>query len=156
MHARRALFAPRRMAGGFCVRAAGEGTNTVMITEITEEMLAGIRTRFVRDRLEGTSFAARGSVGDLIFFWESMAAHGGPHGFAGGMFYGQFEQRYPVECRCVRAELKDGTYTDPRAYRALLRAHAGEERQRQEAVARARETQRGALRDAWVPAGGRL
>lgn len=125
-----------------------------MITEISQHVLEGIRTRFVRDRLAETTFAFHGSIGDLIF-WESIAAQGGPHGFASAMFYHPFEQRYPVECRCVRAELKDGSYTDPEAYRALRQEHAAEERRQREALAREREAQRGALRDAWIRAGGR-
>ena len=154
MRAVRALCSPAGWRGGFCGGSAVKGMTLVMITEVSQNMLEGIRTRFVRERLAETTFASRGSVGGLIF-WESIAAQGGPHGFASATFYHPFEQRYPVECRCVWTELKDGSYTDPEAYRALLQEHAVEDRRQKEALAREREAQHGALRDVWIRAGGR-
>ena len=47
--------------------------------------LDGIRTRFVRDQLAETSFDNCGWIGNLAH-WESLAAVGGPKGWASGMF----------------------------------------------------------------------
>jgi len=116
--------------------------------------LDGIRTRFVRDRLAETEFAARGSMGPLIH-WESIAAHGGPTGWASHMFYGQFRQAHPVECRCIVGELQTGAHTNPEAYGALLAEHAATERREEEARAREHAAGLAAEREAWRRAGGR-
>lgn len=116
--------------------------------------LGSIRTRFVRDRLAETIFARRESIQDLIH-WETVAASGGPTGWAGHVFYGQFKHSHPVECQCILEELQDGTYTDPVAYRARLAGHAEEVRLAHEAELRARREKAWELRQAWVRAGGK-
>ena len=129
-----------------------------------EEKLRGVRTRFLRDRIQETAFEDCEALMALIA-WEGMAAEGGPE--PAGMFrpgYGNWrlwcstEARHPVECACIIEELRTGACTDPEAYRARRAAHdaserAARQRAAEEAAARA-EARTAALREAWIRGGG--
>ena len=116
--------------------------------------LAGIRTRFVRDRVAETRFAARASLGTLIF-WETLAAGGGPHQWTSAIVWGQFRSAHPVECLCILEELQSGVYTDTTTYRRLLAEHRAAGRQEREERAAAARAGEAREREAWLRRGGR-
>jgi hypothetical protein len=82
----------------------------------TSELARGyddIRTQFVRDRLKETKWEDRGYIDVLMHLEDSVALsmRGKSPGWAGGMMYALMSKDYPVEYKCIRREMTEGTRT---------------------------------------------
>ena len=72
-----------------------------------------IRTKFVRDRLKETKWENRSYINILMHLEDSVALsmRKKSPGPAGGMMYALMSKDYPVEYKCIRREMTEGTRT---------------------------------------------
>lgn len=84
-----------------------------------------IRTRFVRDRLQETRWENRGYIYALMDLEEDMrlSVIGKSSGWSAGMKFGLIRKDYPVECECIRREMKDKVFTSPEEFHSMKARH---------------------------------
>lgn len=78
------------------------------------------RTRFVRDRIAESD--DREYIYDLLQLERMYKPGHLAWNIATGYLNHQFKRAYPVECEAIYAELNDGLYMDPAAFRVAQKA----------------------------------
>ena len=78
------------------------------------------KTQFVRNRLRETPWNEKRVITDLLGY-EEVIDKGGPHNMGGANLCNSRERNYPVECECIRDEIRLGHIVDDEEYSLRLR-----------------------------------
>ncbi|MBE3577564.1 MAG: hypothetical protein IMX00_07710 [Limnochordales bacterium] len=84
--------------------------------------LKDVRTRFVLDRIKGTSWKHRSYIEHLQIIEDTIIA-GGPRSYIESMAFCYYRDKYPIEAECIQKEIRQGIYTSPSEFRRLLHEH---------------------------------
>jgi len=115
-----------------------------------QSYVEGIKTRFVQDRLQETSWGNREYISALKFLerWHSRPPEA-YRGWADRMMYSAVKRDYPLQDECIRKEVQEGTYTQPEEFRRLV-AEWREEQRRKKAESKRRQREHARQEREWL------